>query len=761
MAKAIKESTVGATHIDTNNFNRIVQSANKFNNFFTDFSVANSQSDDGITKQYIPSEYIDSELPWKVDIYNGTTFQIQKGKWNRNGIEVELNTNANGVCEATDETNEDDVYLISILDENLRDHNGNIITLANDTDYYLYAMLQSNAASEEIIYEYDPALIPTECVLYCTDDPNVAQNTAPLYTNIQSMDIRNYIIDRKTICKFTIKEIYEDKVSINDFTQLHYGNISDSQFVPDTQFYTNPDGESGFHSRKTITLNEYLDDESIDSPIHYLELQLQNVNLCPGDDGETHSHSFPYFLSSEESNHTLTGVEGELQWSSFDHHYHPNVDDQPSWDLHTIETLADPNTNNKPSSSASEDPYNLTTLYNVYNSHKKSKSMCYFDAGDTYPTDESYLVDGTLKWAVIDTEEDETIQKSIEVHDYSPSGVNDFGRVQLYNFDVGGTTTLNSSDRLLVRNDDDSNLHLSYASAQNVAGWVEEYIDISVSPGDIVDLCGWLEENCDWISDIKSHHHDLVDIIGGYQKHDHGNYWQNGLSVDGRYGTASTDYKVNFGESIGDSLTNLVIQLDDGKLFNNITSHWTLDWKNCYLQDTSEYHAWTVVDGTQFIIEDDTEAAFEEGCLKCSGGGWFGRGIFAYHESSTTSAWSTINTESDGRVLIKTYDGTGRMYTIEFGKPVAGDNPIAIYADGPIVTTGQMACWYLDAVETVEAQEEIITHTHYKVNDTKVVGEQQSAISSIAEIGSNTDGACRSKVNEILSALRNHGLIDT
>lgn len=47
-----------------------------------------------------------------------------------------------------------------------------------------------------------------------------------------------------------------------------------------------------------------------------------------------------------------------------------------------------------------------------------------------------------------------------------------------------------------------------------------------------------------------------------------------------------------------------------------------------------------------------------------------------------------------------------------------------------------------------------------KVDGVQVVGSRQGAIGDLAETGSAEDGACRAKVNDILAALRAHGLIE-
>jgi len=50
----------------------------------------------------------------------------------------------------------------------------------------------------------------------------------------------------------------------------------------------------------------------------------------------------------------------------------------------------------------------------------------------------------------------------------------------------------------------------------------------------------------------------------------------------------------------------------------------------------------------------------------------------------------------------------------------------------------------------------------YKVDDTQVIKEQQSAIADIADTtGTDSDGTARLKVNDILAMLRTHGLIET
>jgi hypothetical protein len=49
----------------------------------------------------------------------------------------------------------------------------------------------------------------------------------------------------------------------------------------------------------------------------------------------------------------------------------------------------------------------------------------------------------------------------------------------------------------------------------------------------------------------------------------------------------------------------------------------------------------------------------------------------------------------------------------------------------------------------------------YQVAGAQVVGAQQPAITDLPETGSAEDATARAKINDILAALRTHGLIDT
>lgn len=55
----------------------------------------------------------------------------------------------------------------------------------------------------------------------------------------------------------------------------------------------------------------------------------------------------------------------------------------------------------------------------------------------------------------------------------------------------------------------------------------------------------------------------------------------------------------------------------------------------------------------------------------------------------------------------------------------------------------------------------INTSDAFYVDGTQVVGSQQSAIANVTLVGSDQDGTARGKINDILAALRAHGLIDT
>ena len=49
----------------------------------------------------------------------------------------------------------------------------------------------------------------------------------------------------------------------------------------------------------------------------------------------------------------------------------------------------------------------------------------------------------------------------------------------------------------------------------------------------------------------------------------------------------------------------------------------------------------------------------------------------------------------------------------------------------------------------------------YQIAGTQIVGAQQAAIADLAETGSAQDATARATINDILTALRTHGLIAT
>ena len=50
---------------------------------------------------------------------------------------------------------------------------------------------------------------------------------------------------------------------------------------------------------------------------------------------------------------------------------------------------------------------------------------------------------------------------------------------------------------------------------------------------------------------------------------------------------------------------------------------------------------------------------------------------------------------------------------------------------------------------------------NYEVDSTKVVTNQQAAIADVVGGGADSDGTARTKINDVLSMLRTHGLIAT
>lgn len=67
----------------------------------------------------------------------------------------------------------------------------------------------------------------------------------------------------------------------------------------------------------------------------------------------------------------------------------------------------------------------------------------------------------------------------------------------------------------------------------------------------------------------------------------------------------------------------------------------------------------------------------------------------------------------------------------------------------------------LEVSDRIESKGPIDTLDQYQVKGIKVVGDQQLPITDVGWWGADSDGTARSKINEILTVLRTHWLIQT
>lgn len=92
----------------------------------------------------------------------------------------------------------------------------------------------------------------------------------------------------------------------------------------------------------------------------------------------------------------------------------------------------------------------------------------------------------------------------------------------------------------------------------------------------------------------------------------------------------------------------------------------------------------------------------------------------------------------------------GSNYTRNYGSSIGSSTNVEAINLATHILMGNWAC------------EEFFEADSYHVDGIQVVGPQLEDIADFADVsGADSDGTCRTKVNEILATLRTHGLIDT
>jgi hypothetical protein len=132
--------------------------------------------------------------------------------------------------------------------------------------------------------------------------------------------------------------------------------------------------------------------------------------------------------------------------------------------------------------------------------------------------------------------------------------------------------------------------------------------------------------------------------------------------------------------------------------------------------------------------------------------GDIGAAVFCHSDISGVKANKAASVPGSGR----RYDWSDGLYFGGFLPKVAPTTIIEIDADDNVSITAPVV--KVSVTDAVEITGPVTTDTEYRVNGTKVVGEQGSAITDPTG-GSTIDTQARSAIGSILSALRAHGLI--
>ena len=416
-------------------------------------------------------------------------------------------------------------------------------------------------------------------------------------------------------------------------------------------------------------------------------------------------------------------------------------------------------------------------LYNVDTCFKNSLSFPYFDS------DAPEIIAGTLKWACPDSHLENNVEESIQISTNAAG----YSIVQIYGFRTASTIdvpSIEGGDLVMFKNISSSSV--GYMSFSNLLEYVEDGFDMSTICAYIkanCNLCEWIDDHCDVGSWGIQNHYNLVDIEpGDYCRHDHKNYWQNVQSQGGRCGAPSTNFSVNNGSSIGNSSTQLTIDLDNNRLHTS-GSIMTVDWglRQLYDYNIGQYTVvnWAaqylandigqvVLDWANQALEDDGEECLTwddtsvditatplfkvlnttavtgtsgVGALLVSGGGYFAGGV-----------------NIDGTSFLTVPDNPGHGLVVDHGTRITiiGTDSTAILCEA---TGATVRLAYETGPYAVHAETGGINAnatSGFLCNGTKVAGARGAAVA-------NATGAedVVAQLNELLKRVRAHGLIAT
>jgi len=385
-------------------------------------------------------------------------------------------------------------------------------------------------------------------------------------------------------------------------------------------------------------------------------------------------------------------------------------------------------------------------MHEVNNCYQYSYSMCFYDA-DAYDIDGNAT--GELKWAIVDTHWWNETQKSIEIVSVEDSE-GDWSRLQLKDFDDAGSSEMEGADLLMFRYADGP--ELKYADADAVLEWINTSGNFCTMVMECFDgdICQYIEDYCD----LAGTHYDLTDIVpGNYTLHDHGNYWQNVDSSDGRYGGATWTFAVNNGSSIGNSDKELVISQDSECLYHGANTRIRVDWGLMKLWDGT-------VLGAVLSAEWNLRRLYDlDGDLSED---WAWRRLYQ-SPGVQTCDWELMHLVNAGSATTDV--------TVDWSDRALRDNDVdvLIWSTDSVeisrvtnVTDGTRTLSACDGTYSAHGSHLYNSNVGYSVLTTQVVGAQEDAEADLEDTsGTDNDGPCRAKLNALLVKLRSHGLIAT
>jgi len=614
--KKIDRIPKGARSISSKTLDAVINGVNRLNKVYDNPQTSKISEDDGTMRLTMGAD-TKGGFPFEVFEQSYDTISVNRGSWVRNQTSVRLSDKGSGTI---DEDNTDVVFIN--IDEFATEGTP---TLTEDIPYYVYVQLASNVSGST--FDFDESIIPGELEVFVDSDINTAhvRDTGYLFKTYEeggTVEARDFWIkDREVIGIIELDTDEEENYWIKSIEQKINENIIDNQIVPDS---LSKDNDYDNYLRKTMSLNPVADSDTTHGTSHFGELQLYNVDTCPG----ITSCSLPYFFSMETHNNQR-GPSGKLFWAAIDKHYVPNTIDEITHE--TISIFIDQNTTHVPDTNVVWDGefdgnnFKVMGLHNATKTFASSYNVPYLL---TTIVDGGNQMQGELSWAAIDSQQRTDARgspywyRSLDVVANGANALGDANILEIANFKAGTQVTpMAENDLIMVRQlvGTDGGPEVKYATVETIGDWLENYYSGGWDCDDVNNCID--DRGCDWIwdcitDDERFVHKALQDIAGGgYLDHDHGNYWQNKDSVAGEYGAPASDFSVNNGTSIGDTTPVLSIHLVDRKLCP-VGGGYTVDWANRLLDGDD----WSVNAGTILKVLDTTEGASGTGALVVTGG---------------------------------------------------------------------------------------------------------------------------------------------